>query len=567
MRTAFYARYSTDLQSAASIEDQLYKLKERATFEGWHTATTYSDAATSGASMMRPGIQALMQDAAQAKFDIVLCEALDRLSRNQADIARIYEQLSFHGVKIITLSEGLVSELHIGLKGTMNALFLKDLGDKTRRGLEGRVRAGKSGGGKAYGYSIPVKYAAGGERLSGDTVINAEEANTIVRIFEQYGAGKSPRAIAHSLNEDGICGPNGKSWGASTINGNRRRGTGIINNELYIGRRIWNRLKYIKDPSTGKRISRLNPEVDRVTAEVPNLRIVSSELWEQVKERQKTLDASKNGATRPFHSKQRPKYFWSGKLKCGQCGGSYTKVSKDLLGCATSRNKGTSICDNRKNIRVDILEDHLLASLQHHLMEPEHFAVFIEAFAQELNRLQGEARGERTSIENRITRLNVQLDKAVDAILAGANARRLNERMITLEAEKAELEQRLSFMDGEPQILLHPNMSRIYKEKVAKLSEAFKADHADANAFDAIRSLLDTVILHPTASGFDFDIQGELANILALSSNGKQSAAALGFPSFKTTKPSEIALEGSSELAEQVKMVAGVGFEPTAFRL
>jgi hypothetical protein len=55
---------------------------------------------------------------------------------------------------LITLSEGEIGELHVGLKGTMNALFLKDLAQKTRRGLEGRIRQGKSGGGRCFGYDI-----------------------------------------------------------------------------------------------------------------------------------------------------------------------------------------------------------------------------------------------------------------------------------------------------------------------------------------------------------------------------------------------------------------------------
>lgn len=87
---------------------------------------------------MRPDIQCLMSDALAGKLEIIIAEALDRLSRDQEDIA---------GMKIITLSEGDISDLHIGLKGTMNALYLKDLADKTRRGLRGQVEAGKSGGG------------------------------------------------------------------------------------------------------------------------------------------------------------------------------------------------------------------------------------------------------------------------------------------------------------------------------------------------------------------------------------------------------------------------------------
>ncbi|WP_262696470.1 recombinase family protein [Kordiimonas aquimaris] len=571
MRVALYARYSSELQSEASIEDQLFKLKERTCSQDWGLSGTYSDAAKSGASMMRPGLQALLQDAATSKFDILLCEALDRLSRNQADIARIYEQLSFHGIKLITLSEGTISELHIGLKGTMNALFLKDLADKTRRGLEGRVRAGKSGGGKAYGYRVPVRLDHNGQKRAGELIINTDEASVINRIFEMYAVGVSPRAISHTLNKEDVKGPNGKPWGPSTINGNRRRGTGIINNELYIGRRIWNRLSYRKDPASGKRVSRLNRAEDWIIREIPQLRIVADDLWQAVRERQSSInERSADNSAPAFYTKQRPKYFWSGKVKCGQCGGSYTKINKDMLGCATSRNKGLSICANRKNIRIDVLEEHLLTSLKHHLMQPDLFAEFIDAFTEELNRLQGEARGERQHIEACITKIDNQLDKAVDAVLAGADALSLNTRMKTLEIEKAELTQKLSSISNEPPMLLHPNMSHIYKERVGSLTEALNANRQDPHAFEAIRILLSKVTLTPSKDGFVFDIEGDLAQILALCSTAEQKSAAGNKTSTgysKTTKPSERKFGGSDELAQQVKLVAGVRFEPTTFRL
>ena len=93
--------------------------------------------------------------------------------------------------------------------------------------------------------------------------------------------GHSSRSIAHKLNADGTSGPSGRTWGASTIHGNRRRGTGILNNELYIGRLIWNRLRYVKDPDTGKRVSRPNPEDKWIIQDVPELRIVDADLWQR----------------------------------------------------------------------------------------------------------------------------------------------------------------------------------------------------------------------------------------------------------------------------------------------
>ena len=99
-------------------------------------------------------------------------------------------------------------------------------------------------------------------------------------------AGVAPKAIAKRLNRDGIAGPFGGSWSPSTIHGNPKRGTGILNNELYIGRTVWNRLRYVKNPDTGKRISRLNPTADWIAKETPSLRIANDELWAAAKARQ-----------------------------------------------------------------------------------------------------------------------------------------------------------------------------------------------------------------------------------------------------------------------------------------
>jgi site-specific DNA recombinase len=185
-RVAIYARYSSDLQSASSIEDQVRLCELRCTKENWPVTQCYTDAGISGASLMRPGIQMLMTDAMEGKFDVVLAEALDRLSRDQEDIAGLYKRLEFAGVRIVTLSEGEIFSLHIGLKGTMNAMFLKDLADKTRRGLRGRVELGKSGGGISYGYRALRQVAARGERVRGDREIDPGQTAVIVRIFDEY---------------------------------------------------------------------------------------------------------------------------------------------------------------------------------------------------------------------------------------------------------------------------------------------------------------------------------------------------------------------------------------------
>jgi site-specific DNA recombinase len=102
-RVALYARYSSDNQRDASIEDQLRIFREKAEHEKWTVVSTYKDAGISGASMiLRPGIQTLLQDAQRQQFDVVLAEALDRISRDQADVATLFKHLRFAGVPIIS---------------------------------------------------------------------------------------------------------------------------------------------------------------------------------------------------------------------------------------------------------------------------------------------------------------------------------------------------------------------------------------------------------------------------------------------------------------------------------
>ena len=247
------------------------------------------------------------------------------ICRGQADVAILYKHFKFAGV---TLAEGEISGLHVGLKGTMNALFLKDLAAKTHCGLRGRVEKGKASDGLCYGYDVVKRLNGDGEQVRGERKINAAEAGIVRRIFREFAAGKSPKTIATDLNRDDIPGPNGKAWGDTTIRGHVRRGTGVVNNELYAGVLVWNRLRYIKNPATGKRVSRVNPESEWIRTEVPDLRIVDEGLW-QAARRQEEIPRQFENVTkgvrayraRHVNELRRPAFLFSGLLKCGCCDG------------------------------------------------------------------------------------------------------------------------------------------------------------------------------------------------------------------------------------------------------
>lgn len=210
-RIAIYARYSSDLQKPTSIEDQVRICREFAEREGWEIGPIYTDYGMSGTFLRnRDGIKNMMRDAADGGFQIVVSEALDRLSRDQEDIAGFYKRMQFVRIKIVTLSEGEVTPLHVGMKGTMNALFIADLAAKVRRGQRGRVENGRIGGGNGYGYDVVKRFDDKGEPVRGERTVNEGHAKIIRRIFAEYVAGKSPKAIAAQLNAEGVPGPGGK---------------------------------------------------------------------------------------------------------------------------------------------------------------------------------------------------------------------------------------------------------------------------------------------------------------------------------------------------------------------
>jgi len=512
-RVAIYARYSSDNQKDASIEDQVRICREKAEKEGWSIVNVYTDHAISGASMIRPGIQQLMTDIMSARVDVVLAEALDRFSRDQADIATFYKRAQFSGVAVHTLSEGEITTLHIGLKGTMNALFLKDLKDKVKRGQRGRVENGKMGGGNCYGYDVVKKLDDRGELVRGERAINPEQARIVERIFREYAAGKSPKAIANALNAEGIPAPTSKGWGPSTIYGNWQRGAGILNNELYAGQIVWNKVSYPKNPDTGRHVTRINPESEWVRKEVPELRIISQELWDKVKRRQRRGQNEK----KEFWEHQRPRYIFSYLLKCGCCGGGMSKISKAHYGCSTARNKGEALCSNLRTIRQEILEETVLGILRKHLMDPKLVAIFCEEYTTHVNHLRMEHNGTIGAYRSELEKLTRRERSIIKAIGDGYYTPALKEEGLAIDKRKTELE-RLLAGEREAPTLLHPNMASVYRREVQNLLDSLRDDENRHEALELVRGLVERIVLtpDPNSEGLLVNLYGDLAGILKI---------------------------------------------------
>ncbi len=488
-RAALYARFSSDLQSERSIEDQFALCRAFCAKEGFVVVAEYCDRALSGASIHgRDGLANLLRDARQKHCDAIVIEALDRLSRDMGDLSNIWKEANFASVPIIAVHDGQADQIQIGVRGLVGALYLTDLANKTRRGLAGKLRAGQRAGGLPYGYR-PIL------GKPGDHEVYEPEAEVVRRIFREYTNGKTPRQIAQGLNKDRIAPYRGRAWNASTINGNAKRAAGILVNEVYRGEIVWNKVGKVKNPSTGKRVPRINPRSEWQRVNAPHLRIIDEELWHAVQLRK---EDRRHGAKTDHRA---PRRLLSGLLKCPFCGSGIVSAGNDhgrpVARCSRVRESGD--CSNRRKIYLDTIERAVIETLREQLRHPKAIAEAVREYHAEMRRLDAERARDRSKDERRLAECRRQIERTVDQIVEGiasgpAIGRRLNE----LEAEAAELEAKLAKAEQPDVVTLHPKALEQYLAAIDNLAASI-AEGRDEEALMLMRGLVQKITVYPQA--------------------------------------------------------------------
>lgn len=517
-RAAIYARFSTDMQNERSAEDQARVCRERADREGWDIVEVFSDLAISGTTNRRPGLNAMLAAAAAGEFEIIIAEALDRISRNQADSATIFQRLEFSGVKLFTISEDRVSELHIGLLGTMNALYVKELANKIRRGQKGVVSRGRVPGGLCYGYDVVPTLRPDGTLDRGLRKINEDQATVVRRIYREFLNGRSPKNIAQQLNAEGIPSARGGEWRVSSIIGNRARMIGILHNPIYSGRLAYNRVRMVKDPDTRKRISRINAAADITWADHPELRIVDEKMWQAVQHWRES-----NSAT-PARNQTRPKSLLAGLIKCGQCGGSYVIHSRTYMACASANSGGR--CTNTRRFRREDIEERVLGGLRDNLLAPDIVKAVVAEYHVHMERIHRRDAESQIKIQRDYNRAKAAVGRLVAAIAdGGADFAEVKAALSAKKAEMTAAEKALSEIDAVPVIALHPQVAEQYRKRVLALIETLNSgEETRETAMAGIRNILERVEIHasPERRGpWHIEIVNSLASTLQLASGRK----------------------------------------------
>lgn len=479
MRACIYARYSSERQAETSLDDQIRRARDRAQHLGLTVVGTHADNAISGSTPVasRPAGKALLADVLASRFDVLLLEGLDRLSREVGEQERIVKRLEHRGIRLVGLADGYDSHaagrkvMRIA-RGLVNELYVDDLRHKTHRGMEGAVLRGHHAGGLSFGYRT-VAVEGGGRQLR----IQPAEAEIIRRVFERFADGDSPQRIAHALNAEHVPAPRGGTWTCSALYGCPRKGSGILNNELYIGRYVWNRAQWIKDPETGRR-TRIDrpPHEWRIDAR-PELRIVSDDAWHAVRARfAATAERGGRKAGPP------PKTLFGGLMRCAHCGGAVIAVDSRSYGCAARKDRGPTVCPGVRVPRP-LADARLIAAVRADVLSADALAQMRQIWRTAQADAARDAGGQARALIERRRQLASEVEKLVTAIAAVGISPALAERLRKAETELASLPTHAP--TAAVQRVNDAEMDAALKRVVMRLQDVLQGDVTRARAFVA----------------------------------------------------------------------------------
>ena len=549
MKACLYGRYSTDKQRDASIDDQFRECERVAKSAGLEIVARFEDKGISGGTTSRPGYQALLTAARARKFDVIVCEDISRLWRNRAEFGPRSAELEDLGVHCLTCvgddtrrdGWGLV----IQIKQAVAEHARREASYRTRRGLEGNAIAGKSTGGKAFGFT------AARDSATGLIEINEGQAAIVRRIFEAYADGMSPRSIAAMLNEEGVPSPGAswnrtvrrrdRKWLASAIHGDVNRGTGILNNRRYVGVTLWGRSEWKRSAADSKnrRHKLLAAGSAHETLE-ERLRIVSDELWQRVKARQQGIHNGVGKLVRGGFRQRAPgagrpaKYLFSGLLQCSVCEASFVIRNRTCYACASWWNGAA--CTNEINVSRELLEGVMLSGIREDLTDPAIIVEFETRFRVAQRRQE---KAEVIDQRPRIALLQNEIENLTQAIASGG-LRGSQAIGLRLQGAEAELERLQAAQKpvARPAVLV-PNVRRRFLDMAKRLDRVLMQEPERGR--EELRGILgDKIRLKPDEQGGRFLWADYSLGLLPLMPSSQANADL---------------------------MVAGAGFEPATFGL
>jgi len=527
------------MQRPTSNDDQIRQCRAAAEPKGWTVLDDFirADSEITGQSMVgRDGLNDLIHLAKTKPrpFDIILIDDTSRLGRYLPDVLKVTDVLDNYGVSVYFAAQGLDSRQPgfrqiFTLHGMMDEQYVFGLRDKVHRGQEGRVRKGYVPGGKCYGYrNVPVEDPTRRGDYGRPAVIGVyqevipEEAAVIRRIFEMYAAGASYADVAKALNAEGTLSPQpprkGKirAWCPSAIRE-------MLLNEKYRGVVVWNRTKTVRNRETGKTEQRPRPESEWVRVEVPELRIVSDQLWEAAREqnrrvREKHGPKRLGGMNRTVASRQ---YLFSSLLECGLCNANMVIVGGQpptaQYGCPNHRYRG--VCENSVRIPQRKLEQQLLAALSTNLLDTRLEEERVQSFRDQLKatlaaetRRTREAAAQDSQLKEELAGLEKEQENLVDGIAKHGFSPALSARLAAVESRIVQIQKlRNAGVETKLPEFTTEEIREFVQRKSQEFANILAGDAAIAR--EQLRKRITKLVLTPkqTQDGSVFEVTGDVS--------------------------------------------------------
>src|ERR1039457_920928 len=459
---AIYARVSSARQAKdQTIGSQLSALREHAgesrldVPEDW----VFADEGHSGATLVRPGLEALRDLAAQGCLDVVLVYSPDRLARKFACQALLIEELARCGVRVEFVKgphgDSPEDQLLVQFQGMFAEYEKAQIMERYRRGKAWRAKSGSVNvlGGAAFGYRYVRKTPESGAFYE----VVPHEAALVAEMFRRYcDDGASIADLARWLGDQGVPTRTGKHrWDRSVI-------WGMLRNPAYAGTAVFGKTQAVHEPAglnrtarlAGRTVPRQARVADRPREEgtgTPAPAITDEETFARAQQR---LADNKRFAAR----NTRVPSLLQGLAACSACGYGYYRTSTTTarkkiyyyrcLGSDDYRYEGGRVCQN-KPVRADYLDEVVWDHITGLLADPALIRAEIGKRLQQA----------RTS--DPVTRQRAQIEQAAAKTAASVTAMitayseqlitidELRARMPDLRAREASLKNQLATLDAQ----------------------------------------------------------------------------------------------------------------------
>lgn len=435
-RCAIYCRVSTNRQEdeGSSLGTQLDACRAYASTRNYEVIGEFSDTWTGTQYRERPSLSQLRAQIRAGNIDVVVCHALDRLSRDQTHTAVLVDEIEHYGCRLDLVTEAFddtsTGRLIRSVQSFAAELEREKIIERSMRGRRARVEAGKllPTGMVLYGYRWRDETKS---QLDSDP----ETVPIVERIYREYVQGSSIRTIADALSAAGIPTPTRQSnrWQYATVRN-------ILRNAAYKGQAFGWGYRHSRPGKPQYFDSEQAIELPEGTI-AP---IVSADVWDTAQRRLATnQQRSRRNAKEPEAALLR-----SGFARCGHCGWALKARPK-------TGGRYEYICGRRSSLNDCLGPSILVSTLDSAAWGRVEHLMFAEGvIEQEIKRQREDdpAEVDMIALDRRLANLSREIDNLVMAIgrvqstdaasSLAARLDQLHEQRRSVEAERTEIQRR-----------------------------------------------------------------------------------------------------------------------------